>query len=277
MMIRINGVSLPPQAFDNALNAVKVQDHSLTQEQAEDLAIEQLVEQHIIREEANDIFADIPTGELAVALENLKDSHGGEEQFYKTFNMKKSDDENIKKDLNQQMKIERFLDDLTKSVPPPSEQMTRQYFDKHPGANKVPELRHIYNFVYKFEPKDIQPTFRKMAKFRKDILNGEDFLTVAKKHSTCDNPDLGLFPRGQMVEEFDTIAFSMEVGEVSPIFLTQFGYHIIKVVEIVPESKRTYDEVKNEVRAMLHNDLKLKFIEKWLEDKKSKADIQVVR
>lgn len=277
MIIRVNGVSLPPQAFDQTLNAIKVQDHTLTQEQAENSAVNHLVEQQLIREEANEVFADIPANELVTALNNLKQSHGGEEQFYKSFGMTQADDVNIKQDLNQQMKIERFLDDHTKSVAPPSEQMTRQYFDKNPAANKAQEQRHVYNFVHKFEPKDMVATFNKMAQFRKQILDGEDFLTLAKKEATCENPDLGLFSRGQMVEEFDTVAFSMEKDEVSPIILTQFGYHIIKIIEIKAETTLTFDQVKDDVSTRLHHDLKHKFIEQWIEKKKEKADVEVVK
>jgi len=277
MIIRINGVSLPPQAFDQAIQGVKVQDHTLTQEQAEDIAINQLIEHQVIKEEANDVFADIPANELEDALNNLKNSHGGEEQFYKAFGMNKSADVNIKKDLNQQMKIERFLDDLTKDVAPPSDSMAQQYFDKHPGANKAPEQRHVYNFVHKFEPNEMVATFNKMMKLRKDILNGTDFLSIACENATCENPDLGYFSRGQMVEEFDTVAFSMECDEVSPIFLTQFGYHIVKVVDIKGESTRTFADVKDDVKSMLHHELRHNFIEQWVEKKKKSADIQVVR
>lgn len=277
MIIRVNGVSLPPQAFDQAINAIKTQNHTLTQEQAEELAVNHLIEQELIKEEANDLFADIPDRELSAALDNLKSSHGGEQQFYRSFGMSRSDDESIKKDLNQQMKIERFLDDLTKSVAPPSEQMTKQYFERHPGANKAPEQRHVYNLVHKFEQNEMTATFNKMTELRKRILNGDDFLEIANKEATCDNPDLGLFARGQMVEEFDTIAFSMEKDEVSPIFLTQFGYHIIKIVDIQAEATLTYDQVKENVKARLHHDLKHKYIEQWLEKKVEKADVQVKR
>ncbi len=277
MIIRINGISLPPQAFEQTVGALKVQDHTKTQAEIEELAVKQLVEHHIIRTEANDVFAEISDAELNQALANLKDSHGGEELFHKNFNLTNKDDENVKKDLNQQIKIDRFLNDLTKMVPPPSNEMVQQYYDKHPGANKTQEERHILNIVHKFEPKDMKKTFYKMMGARKRVLAGEDFMTVANEIATCDNPDLGFFPRGKMVEEFDTVAFSLEKDEISPIVMTQFGYHIIKCVGINAEAKLTFDKVKDSVKAMLHNDLKNKHVEQWLEKQKSKADIQVMQ
>ena len=52
-----------------------------------------------------------------------------------------------------------------------------------------------------------------------------------------------------MVEEFDDKVFSMNIGEISEPVKTQFGYHIIKLNEINDAKSRSFDEVKDEVRA----------------------------
>jgi peptidyl-prolyl cis-trans isomerase C len=64
---------------------------------------------------------------------------------------------------------------------------------------------------------------------------GARFEDLAKKHSTCPSGrkggDLGYFRRGMMVREFETAAFSLNPGEVSTPIQTQFGFHLIKVVD----------------------------------------------
>ena len=73
-------------------------------------------------------------------------------------------------------------------------------------------------------------------KLKAEIDNGADFAKVAKKNSLCPSGasggDLGFFGKGQMVKEFESAAFSMEKGQVTPKPVkTQFGYHIIKVTD----------------------------------------------
>lgn len=67
----------------------------------------------------------------------------------------------------------------------------------------------------------------------KRISEGEDFAAVARRFSSCPSKknggDLGWFGKGQMVPEFEKIAFEEEVGKVVGPVKTQFGFHIIKV------------------------------------------------
>ena len=68
--------------------------------------------------------------------------------------------------------------------------------------------------------------------FIAELKNGADFAALAVANSDCPSGrsggDLGPFGRGQMVPEFEEAAFNMEVGQVSGLIETDFGYHIVK-------------------------------------------------
>lgn len=66
-----------------------------------------------------------------------------------------------------------------------------------------------------------------------DLKDGADFAAKARELSKCPSGkasggDLNWFSRGKMVKEFDAVAFDLEVGELSGLVKTQFGYHVLK-------------------------------------------------
>ncbi len=90
-------------------------------------------------------------------------------------------------------------------------------------SNKV----HCAHILVKTE-KEVNTVLERLKK-------GENFSAIAKDVSLCPSKkrggDLGTFGRGQMVKEFEQVAFALEKGQISGIVKTQFGYHIIKRLE----------------------------------------------
>ena len=75
-----------------------------------------------------------------------------------------------------------------------------------------------------------------LAELRERIIKGEKFSMLATLYSEDPGSakkggELGFFPRGRMVSEFESAAFALKPGEVSPIIETQFGFHIIQLIE----------------------------------------------
>jgi peptidyl-prolyl cis-trans isomerase D len=86
-----------------------------------------------------------------------------------------------------------------------------------------------------------------------EIKGGADFAAVAKRvsedaGSASQGGDLGCFPRGRMVPEFDTAAFALDPGQVSDVVRTNFGYHVIKAVSRKDETVPQFAEVKDQIR-----------------------------
>ena len=107
---------------------------------------------------------------------------------------------------------------------------------------------------------------------------GEDFAALAEEYSqdtgTASNGgDLGFFGRGRMVKPFEEAAFDMEVGQVSDLVETPFGFHIIKVEAIQPERIRPLEEVADTVTEELLERKSRTIAEKRArEDRKNIAD-----
>jgi len=75
-------------------------------------------------------------------------------------------------------------------------------------------------------------TLAEATAIKEKINEGSDFSLLASEYSTCpsgkNGGNLGFFGRGQMVKEFETVAFDTDVNTVSDPVRTQFGYHLIK-------------------------------------------------
>jgi peptidyl-prolyl cis-trans isomerase SurA len=92
-------------------------------------------------------------------------------------------------------------------------------------------------------PADTLAAFKKLAAIRDSIVAGADFETLAVRHSEDPSAqqnrgDLGYFTAGRMIFPFEQQAYGNAVGDISPVFRTRFGYHILKVKDRRPASPK---------------------------------------
>ncbi|MEA1980960.1 MAG: peptidylprolyl isomerase [candidate division Zixibacteria bacterium] len=113
------------------------------------------------------------------------------------------------------------------------------------------------------------------------IKSGENFDKLAFEYSIDPSAkrnkgDLGYFLYGSMVKEFQDAAFAMQPGEISPPVKTNFGYHIIKLVDKATNEKRTdFESMKNELEQQIINKKRLDLMNAYYEEIESKYPITV--
>ena len=163
-------------------------------------------------------------------------------------------------------------------------QEVKAFYDSNPALFKTPEMVRASHILVKVDKnataKQKAAALAKIKAIRKRILKGEDFAKVAKEVS--DDPgtkdkggDLNFFPKGQMVPEFDKVAYSLKPGQVSNIVTTQFGYHLIKVTGVKPAGTVSFDTIKGRIDQHLKAQKMQKALPDYIESLKSKAKIQV--
>lgn len=98
-------------------------------------------------------------------------------------------------------------------------------------------------------------SYNKALDILNQVKNGGDFYKLAVENSEDPGSaqkggDLGFFERRRMVQQFDSVAFSLKPGELSDVVRTPFGFHIIKVTDIkqLPPFEKEKDELKNEYK-----------------------------
>jgi parvulin-like peptidyl-prolyl isomerase len=87
------------------------------------------------------------------------------------------------------------------------------------------------------------------------IRRGDEFAMLAREYSedasAMNRGDLGYFTRGTMVKAFEDVAFSLKEGQISDIFETEFGMHLVQCVDKRPARAVSYDEAKPNIEGML--------------------------
>lgn len=134
------------------------------------------------------------------------------------------------------------------------------FYNKNLDKFKKPEsvhARHILVSKVSGDTDKIKAEKRtKAEELRKQLVAGADFAELAKKNSDCPSKeqggDLGTFTRGQMVKPFEDAAFSQQKNAIGPVVETDFGFHIIQVLERKsPEVVKLDGETKKQIQAFL--------------------------
>jgi len=148
------------------------------------------------------------------------------------------------------------VDALRAKVVVPSADIERAY-NNNIDQYSTPEQVRASHILLKTEGKDDAAVKAKAEDILKQAKSGADFAELAKKHSEDEasaknGGDLDYFGKGKMVPEFDQAVFAMQPGQISdqPV-KTQYGYHIIKVVDKKPGTSRTLAEVRQQISDQL--------------------------
>src|SRR2546422_9534394 len=117
------------------------------------------------------------------------------------------------------------------------------------------KAQHILFLTQEKTPEEIEKIKDKARQVLERAKKGEDFGSLAKQFSEDSTAgaggDLGDFGRGQMVPEFERVAFSLGVGAISDLVQTQFGIHIIKVTGKQDARERPFEELKEAIRPIV--------------------------
>ncbi len=217
-------------------------------------ACENAVERLLLMQKAREVIAKIRPEEIEARFTALKSQHGGDEEFRKHFNLKPEDEDKIKANLEDGVRLEKYFDELCTEVIRPDEADLQAYYDEHREEFFIPESVHAVHIVqHPSTERPVEKVYAELLNIRERLSAGEDFDALAKEYSHCQDGgyDLGYFSRGQMVQVFEDIAFAMPVGEYSDIFQSEFGYHLLKVLDHKPEIYREFKEVRYDIESML--------------------------
>jgi peptidyl-prolyl cis-trans isomerase D len=130
------------------------------------------------------------------------------------------------------------------------------YYNDNIQQYSTPEQIRVRHILFKTDGKDDAAVKAKAEDVLKQAKAGADFAELAKKYSEDEataklGGDLDYFSRGRMVPQFDEAAFALKPGEISGLVKTQYGYHIIKMVDRKPATTKSLADVQGAIQDQL--------------------------
>ena len=261
MPLVINDQTIDDDVIDQEFSAIKAHYESLgsiscceRDGEFRGYARDNIAFRALLTQEAQRTIPEPRTEEVSQAFDKLKEEHGGTDQFYANSGLSPEQDELIRRDLSLNLQVEALRADACKSLPEPTEAECRQFYDSNldqfSDENEVC-ASHIFKSVREVEKRE--EIFEALCVVRQQLVDGADFTEIAKKHS--DKPeeeiDLGYFKRGELMDEFEVVAFSMKTGEVSPVFCTPHGFHLAKVTGLKVGQPKLFESVRAGIESEL--------------------------
>jgi peptidyl-prolyl cis-trans isomerase C len=162
-------------------------------------------------------------------------------------------------DIALGIKVKKMvMQDLGKKAKPSQKEISKFYNDNK-DKFVAPENVHVRHILVAFAEGDDDKVKAekkiKIENLRKQVTDGADFAEVARKSSDCPSKDnggdLGLIKKGQTVKPFEDAAFSQEIKVIGPIVATEYGYHIIQVLEHNQPKTVALEEAKDRIAPYL--------------------------
>jgi parvulin-like peptidyl-prolyl isomerase len=243
--------------------------------QVRELARGQVIERVLLQQEADRDASPIPPEALEGALNQFRLASSGESTCITPMN-----EESLLEDVKSQLRLDRLIGKIIGKVARPKPKDVVDYYRKNTERFEAPELLHAAHIVKNVDENNSEAVaLAAIQEVRGKLEAGADFAELADTFSDCPGAggDLGYFPRGQMVAEFDEVVFGLEDGQVSEIFRTPFGFHIAKVLDRKPAGIPPLAEVRDVIEDGLYRAKQESALHDYVERLRSKAQIRDVK
>jgi peptidyl-prolyl cis-trans isomerase C len=283
---RVNGTLIDSRELRRA-KKVMLRGQTIPPDQnaaADKQAVEQLISAELLYQAAAKVEIKDLDKQIDAKLAQGKERFKDEQDFKNAIKELEMDEKELREYTRRDLLITQYVESVFVAKTVVTDAEIRSFYDKNPDKftrEESVKASHILIGVDSAASADDKKKAREKAdKLKKELAGGADFATLAKGNSTCPSSqqggDLGSFGKGQMVPAFEKAAFALKPGEVSDVVETQFGYHIIKLTEKAAAATTDFKDVKVKIGEYLKGVKVNEAIQKYLEETKKTAKIEIL-
>ena len=288
VVARVNGEDVKKADFERMVHSIEARaGQAIPAERRDEImrgALDQLVVYTLLTQESKNRQIKVEEAEIDQRVQQLRGQFPNEDAFTKALQAKGMTLDSLKHDARVDLSVNKLMDTATAGQPVVTDQEAKDFYDKNPERFKQGESVRASHILIRVPDKADAAT-RKKARAEIDavlkaVRAGGDFAKLAQEHSqdgsAAQGGDLNYFGRGQMVPAFESVAFSLKPGQVSNVVQTQFGYHIIKVIDHKAARTVTYDEASGQIKQFLAQQRQQQRADEFIAGLKKKSKIEVL-
>lgn len=248
-------------------------------------ALQVLIDEQLLQGQLKESNVEISDQQLDEAIADVKTRNGirDDETFVKALAHENLTMEAYRRQLRRQLEKQKLLNTKVRGqVKVGDDDLKAEYertYVQVTGEQEV-HARHILLQLKRDASAAEDSALRQRAQeITQRLRAGADFAKLARElsdgPSASQGGDLGYFRRGVMVAEFEKVAFSLPIGAVSDPVRTQFGWHVIQVIDRRKAPPPPFDTVKEELRQKLQRDQADRLTQDYLASLRKDAAIDI--
>ena len=289
VVARVNGEAISKADFDRAVTNLEARAGGpIPAEQRDQVlrgVLDQIVGYTVLVQEGRARNVTVPDSEVDARIAQVRGQFPSEEEFTKMLAERKLTLDEVKSDVRRDLTITKLIDAEIASKIAVTPEQVNDFYAKNPDQFKQGESVRASHILISV-PKGADAAAKAQARAKaetvlKDAKGGKDFAALAKEHSAdpgsaANGGDLGFFQQGQMVGPFNDAAFTLSPGTISDLVETEFGFHIIKVIEKKEGRTIPLEEVKPQVEQYLERLNRQQQTDAFVNGLKAKGKIEIL-
>ena len=288
VIARVNGEAVKKDDFERMLKTIERQAGGpIPADRRDEImrnALDQLIVYTLLTQESKSRGVKVEDTEIEQKMGQLRQQFPTQEAFEKAVQDRGMTIDRLRQDARNDLTVNKLMETEVSTLPGPSDAEAKEFYTKNPDKFQEGESVRASHVLVRVDEK-ADPAAKKKARAEIDAVlkqakSGADFGKLAQQHSqdgsAAQGGDLGYFNKGQMVPAFDKVAFELKPGQVSDVVTTQFGYHVIKVIDHKAGRVVPFEEAQGRIKDYLGREKKQAHADKFIEGLKKKSKIEVL-
>jgi parvulin-like peptidyl-prolyl isomerase len=222
--------------------------------------VDGIINQRLVLREALRAGATLNTEEGKRLVEDQRKLLG-KKNFERSLRLQGVTADELAQHLAENAAVDRWLASTAAPADSITDQDAQAFFDAHPDSFRRPGVYHVAHLFVSVpadaSEADVAKARDRIAAWRAEIAGGTPFAESAARHSDCpskmDGGDLGPLPQGRLPAAFESVALSLEPGQISEPVRSPSGWHLIRGGRVVPGSMLPFAEVRETILAGLRD------------------------